>query len=600
MIKKLSISILFSLMACVGLTACSDNNSDGGGDSTSTDFTVTKQTATFASTGGTTDFSVSASKQPTVASDASWLKVTEQTSSSKTVYRYNLTADAYTETDDRSATVTITVGSTSKTIAVTQTSADGLVVSSDKSVAVGADGGTITVKLRSNGTYTVNTSAEWITSTRANMQDYEETFVVASNIGAERSAQISFTLNDITESVTVTQAQGNSSGEISMNAMQIGAAMYPGWNLGNTLDASSTTGKGTLNSEVSWQSTKTTQAIIDYVKAQGFKSVRIPCAWYYHSTDGVIDSDWMGRVQEIVDYCIKDGLYVVLNDHWDGGWIEVLGYSESSTTYQKATDATVSEKSEMLKKIWTQIANNFKDYDEHLIFAGMNEPFQEYSLFNNHHEELTPILVKYNQAFVDAVRATGGNNLKRTLVVQGPSVNIDSSCKDVFTMPTDNNSQTGYLMAEVHFYDPYDFALNESGTFYYWGSANHVSGSKYNATYCEESYVKQQMAKLKTKFFDNGYPVILGEFGANWRDLSSVSDANQSKHNASIKTWYSTVVSEAVNNGVVPMAWDINVANQSGSKGVMTIINRATLAVYCSYALEGIQEGAAAASWPSK
>lgn len=599
MIKKLSFSLLLSLMCSVGLTACSDSNSGGGSEPTTTDFTVTKTTATFAATGGTTDFSVSASSKPTVATDASWLKVSEKTSTSTTVFRYDLTADAYSETDDRSATVTITVGSTNKTIAVTQTSTDGLVISSDKSVTVGADGGTITVKLRANGSYSVNSSVEWITqSTRANMQDYEESFVVESNVGAARTGKISFTLNDITESVSVSQSQGNSGGNISKNAMQIGKLMYPGWNLGNTMEASATGSKGSLNSETSWQSTTTTQAIIDFVKEQGFKSVRIPCSWYYHATDGEIDDAWMGRVQEIVDYCIKDGLYVVLNDHWDCGWIEVEGFSESTSSYQKATDATVSAKSEMLKKIWTQIANHFKDYDEHLLFAGMNEPFQQYNLFNNHHAELLPILHKYNQAFVDAVRATGGNNLTRTLVVQGPSVSIESGYTLDFTMPTDINSQTGYMMAEFHYYEPWDFCGQESDGKFYWGSANHVSGSSYNCTWGEESWATTQMNRLKEKFFDNGYPVILGEYGCQWRDVSSVSGGNQTKHDASVKAWFKDLTQKAISAGAIPMAWDINSANQNGTNGTMTIINRAKLTVFCTPALEGIQEGVAAATWP--
>jgi len=440
----------------------------------------------------------------------------------------------------------------------------------------------------------VDCSAEWISQTRANMQDYEETFAIASNIGGERTGQISFTLNNITESVTITQAKGNSGGAISMNAMQIGAAMYPGWNLGNTMEATGTT----LNAETAWQSTKTTQAIIDYVKAQGFKSVRIPCAWYIHSTDGEIDNAWMSRVQEIVDYCVKDGLYVLLNDHWDSGWIEVEGFSKSQDSYVAVDEATITSKISMLQKLWTQIANNFKDYDEHLLFAGMNEPFQQYNLFSSRHADLIPILHRYNQAFVDAVRATGGNNLTRTLVVQGPSVNIESGYKLSFEMPTDIDGQTGYMMAEFHYYEPWDFCGQEDDGKCYWGSDNHVSGSSANCTWGEESWTTTQMDRLHEKFFQNGYPVILGEYGCQWRDLSSVSGASQTKHDASVKAWFKDVTMKAINAGVVPMTWDINATNQNGTKGVMTIVNRSALSIFCSPALEGIQEGAAAASWP--
>lgn len=461
-----------------------------------------------------------------------------------------------------------------------------------------AAGGTASFTV-TGGTAYVKTDADWLTVVRTSGDSKRSEFSVTceeNTSTTERTSTILANLDGNSALINVTQIGKTVEPEVQYSfrtAAELAKNMYPGWNLGNTLEA---TGTG-VAAETAWQSTKTTQQIIDYVKQQGFKSVRIPCSWYVHSTDGTIDEAWIARVKEVVDYCINDGLYVVLNDHWDNGWIEVEGFSESSSLYQKATATTITSKLSMLKTLWTQIAEAFSGYDEHLIFAGMNEPFQEYSLFNSHHADLTPILVRYNQAFVDAVRATEGNNAKRTLVVQGPAANIDSSCEDIFTMPTDG-TQTGYIMAEVHYYDPWDFCGNESGTTYYWGSANHLSGSSHNASYGEESYVKSQMAKLKSKFYDNGYPVIIGEYGANWRDLSSLSGDDQTKHDASVKLWFQTVTQQAIANGCVPIAWDINSADQNGTKGVMTIINRSQLSVFCSPALEGIQQGAAAATWP--
>jgi len=447
------------------------------------------------------------------------------------------------------------------------------------------------------GTAFARAEADWLSVARLSGDSKSSTFTVtcASNTDSARVGTVLANLNGAFTRVTVSQAGVIVKPEQTYSfrtSKQVAKDMYPGWNLGNTMEAT--------GGETSWQGTKTTQAIIDFVAAQGFKSVRIPCSWDIHATNGKIDELWMARVKEVVEYCLNDGLYVVLNDHYDGGWIEELGFSSSTDKYKAVDDATIKSKTTQLKNYWTQIANAFKNYDEHLIFAGLNEPFQNYTLFNSVSTSvLTPILNTYNQAFVDAVRATGGNNEKRTLVFQGSGANIDKACEDIFAIPTDLNGQTGYLMAEVHFYDPYDFALNESGKFYYWGSANHVSGSSYNASYGEESYVKQQMAKLKTKFYNNGVPVILGEYGAQWRDLSSVSDADQSKHDASVKYWYTTVVSEAISNGVVPFAWDINSANQNGTAGSMTIIKRATPAVYCTVALGGIQAGASAGVWPN-
>lgn len=376
------------------------------------------------------------------------------------------------------------------------------------------------------------------------------------------------------------------------SAATIAKEMYPGWNLGNTMEggnnANNWTNNGGLSAERSWQGTTTTQDIIDFVKSQGFKSVRIPTAWVMghitNESNVTIDPAWMARVKEIVDYCVNDGLYVLLNDHWDGGWLE--------NSFSDISDATVAANSEKLRKLWTQIANTFKDYDEHVLFGGLNEPAAE-------NQAQTNALLKYEQVFIDAVRATGGNNATRTLVVQGPGTDIDrtNSYYDV-TKLTD--SAEGRLMVEVHYYTPPQFTgVWENGSpIYFWGSANHVpSGTwaKYNATWAEESYVKSQFQLMKSKFADKGYPVILGEYGANWRSLGNSSV--QKKHDASIKLYHKTVCQEAVSHGMIPFVWDVNVANQNGTTGIMCVINRAALSVFDTNAMEGITAGVAAASW---
>ena len=149
----------------------------------------------------------------------------------------------------------------------------------------------------------------------------------------------------------------------AQSAREIADNMIPGINLGNTLEACNCSWlSNKLDYETGWQPTKTTQKIIDYYKQLGFKSVRIPVAWYAHtSSNYTIDSAWMNRVKQIVDYCINDGLYVVLNDHWDSGWVE--------NSFDDTSEENVAEKSAIMKRLWTQIANRFKYYDEHLIFA---------------------------------------------------------------------------------------------------------------------------------------------------------------------------------------------------------------------------------------
>ena len=412
-----------------------------------------------------------------------------------------------------------------------------------------------------------------------------------------RTAHITVTAGSLAETITVTQEEGTlvpAPGTISKDAQAIAKDMYPGWNLGNTLEA---TGDG-LACETAWQPTKTSQQVIDAVKAAGFKAVRIPCSWDIHSdADGTIDEAWMARVKQVVNYCIQQNLYVVLNDHWDNGWIEVLGFSKSSSSYQAVDEATIQAKIDRLKDLWTQIATEFQSYGDHLLFAGLNEPFQEYTLFSTHHEELTPILMRYNTAFVEAVRATGGNNAQRTLIVQGPSTDINSSCQ---YMPANLLPESaGRLMVEVHYYDPGQFCgtYDSSGdkAFYFWGAANH--GADHNPTYGEEDYLKSQFEKLSSTYTSRGYPVIIGEYAGMQRTLS---DDQQAKHNASVKYFYEYLNQQAVNNGIVTFAWDTNdTGGLYKEGGSSTIIDRANCTVVGTNAMQGIKTGVAAGVWPN-
>ena len=463
-----------------------------------------------------------------------------------------------------------------------------------------ANGGEQVIKAQAAVQATATCNADWITVTVGEQYgDIKITpvtvTVAVNNTTYERTAVVVITAGSETETVTITQEEGNAPitpGTITKDAQAIAKAMYPGWNLGNTLEA---TGDG-LAAETSWQPTKTTQEIIDAVKAAGFKAVRIPCSWDIHSDgSGTIDAAWMARVKQVVNYCVGNGLYVVLNDHWDNGWIEVLGFSKSSSSYQAVDEATITAKIARLKELWTQIATEFKDYDEHLLFAGLNEPFQEYSLFNGRHEELAPILIRYNAAFVEAVRATGGNNALRTLVVQGPSTSINSS---VQYMPASTLPEAaGKLMVEVHYYDPGQFCgtYDASGekAYYYWGAANH--GANHNPTYGEEDYMLSQFTKLKTAYTSQGYPVIIGEYAGLQRTLPN---DDQTKHNASVKFFYQCVNEYAANNGIVAFAWDTNDTNGlNGEGGSSTIIDRAKRTVVGTNAMEGILKAVAEATW---
>lgn len=464
------------------------------------------------------------------------------------------------------------------------------------------DGGSKTVSVQSAVQASATSSADWCAvvggtqSTKLKVTPIDVT-VAANGTTAARTATITITAGAETQTVVVTQEAGDGTapepdpdptGSITKNARQIAPLMCPGWNLGNTMEGGDNANNFKnvgITTETAWQGTKTTKEIIDFVKASGFKSVRIPTAWVMgHITDAdqvTIDEAWMARVKEIVNYCINNDLYVLLNDHWDGGWLE--------NSFGDISDATVAQNSEKLKKLWTQIANAFKEYDDHLIFGGLNEPDCDTQAKTN-------ALLKYEQAFIDAVRATGGNNAKRTLVVQGPTTDIDRTYNLMNVTKLNDPAGAGYLMVEVHYYNPPQFSgvWENNQPIWFWGNGNHVSGDSHNASSMEESFVQSQFQKMKTKFVDNGYPVILGEFGANWRELS----ANQDKHDASVKLYHKVVTQYAIQSGMVPMVWDINVASRNGANGVMTIINRANRTIFCQPAMDGITEGVAAATWP--
>lgn len=602
--KKITIlSFLIMAFAMVSFSACSDEDTIGGGEGLSKDFVVSRSDMAFTKNGGETDLYVKAAQVPTVSTEAAWLAVTPVAGSSSITHHFLIKAEENTANDDRSATITVAAGSDTKTITVSQNSTEGLLISSGKTMNVGAAGGQVTVTLKANASYSQVISNDWVSeiTSRANMVEYTRNYSVAANISNARSATISYTMvvNDstsITEAVTINQEQGTTTGDMSKTAMDIAALMYPGWNLGNTMEAGNAANNwknAGIGSETFWQSAKTTQQLIDLVKASGFKSVRIPCSWVMgHITDAeacTIDADWLTRVHEVVDYCIKNNLYVIINQHWDGGWIEHNGMTANADI--KTTKA-------QLTKIWTQIADNFKTYDEHLLFAGMNEPgvgAGEGDIIGV--ADMSNRIAEYEQTFIEAVRATGGNNAKRVLIVQGPNTDIDKFVANNY-MSKIKDSATDRLMVEVHFYDPYQFTdLSEDkdwGKYYlYWGK-NNTNGSEAGRTAdakYNEDYVEAQMKKMKTNFFDKGYPVLIGEFGANQR-LAIGKDA---VHDASVKDYYKAVVTSAINNGCVPMAWDTNSGLPS-----MTIFNRAGASVSNANMLESIKAAVAAAKWPAK
>lgn len=274
-----------------------------------------------------------------------------------------------------------------------------------------------------------------------------------------------------------------------MNAVEFAAVMRAGWNLGNTLDA--TDGKG-LDSETSWFQPKTTQELISYVKEVGFTSIRIPVSWGNHVDENYqIDPEWMDRVKEVVDYAYNENMYVIINSHHDNDF------------YYPSEENLVNGK-KYIATIWEQIAEEFKDYDNHLVFESMNEPRLAgtdiewwFAMADPEGKAAIGRICELNQVFVDTVRAAGGNNPVRFIMVPSYAANPDFALNSSFSMPEDPAGDK--LMLSVHAYTPYDFAGNANGYSDWDGSKNH----EFNF-----------MGKLKAMFVNEGYGVVIGEFGA--------------------------------------------------------------------------------------
>ncbi len=308
-----------------------------------------------------------------------------------------------------------------------------------------------------------------------------------------------------------------------ITALQMARQMGAGWNLGNSLEA--------IGGETAWGNPPVTRAMFDAVRAAGFRTVRIPLAWkQYADADDRIGAAWMARVTHVVDDARAAGLVVIINIHWDGGWMQPTAAREAAVDARLAT-------------FWTQIADNFKAYDDQLLFAGTNEVMVEGD-YKPPTPEVVAVQNGFNQVFVDAVRATGGNNATRFLVVQGFNTNIDFTVASA-RLPKDPARDR--LMMEVHYYDPYDFALNAGSGTWQWGAT--ATDPKATEPWADEAHVDAQFEKMKTRFVDRGIPVILGEFAAISRTERPGAEAYRIR-------WNRYVAHSAATHGAVPIYWD--------------------------------------------
>jgi endoglucanase len=339
------------------------------------------------------------------------------------------------------------------------------------------------------------------------------------------------------------------------NASQVTSQITAGWNLGNSLEAQC--------GETAWGNPQISRRLIDAVKAAGLNAIRIPAAWDCHADPStlLIDASWMMRVKQVVDYAYGQGMYVLLNIHWDGGWLE----NHPTAAFQAAVNVKQ-------QAYWTQIAKAFRDYDQHLLFAGTNEVHANYDTPT---AENNRVQQSFNQVFVDAVRATGGLNGSRTLLVQAYNTNIGHGLK-FLALPRDSIADR--LAVEVHFYDPYDYTLNAKSPCLFWGAPYPPQSQ---CGWADQSYVDALFRQVREKWVGQGIPVVIGEYGVSRRphiDLES-------------RAYYLHYINQAAAlNGIKTFYWDNGVP--PNRDGAFALFDRATGAVLDPAALAAILEGA--------
>lgn len=341
-----------------------------------------------------------------------------------------------------------------------------------------------------------------------------------------------------------------------MDALEFTKYLGNGINLGNTMEAYGHATLGTKadvsNYETYWGQPVTTAQMIQAMKDCGFDTLRIPVSWTnmmdYESGDYTIDTAYLDRVEEIVNYALDAEMFVVLNDHWDGGWWAMFGSSDETSAANAFT---------MYEAMWSQIAERFMNYSDMLIFESANEELGE-GLNNNSNwpdsgklteSDCYALTNEINQHFVDLIRSTGGNNENRFLLIAGYNTDFDKTVDDRYQMPSD--TATGKLILSVHYYTPWNYCGAENDA--RWG--------------IQEDYalMDTQFAKLQ-KFTDAGYGVIIGEYGA-LPVYDSATGSSTAKQNTVEFTKHLLDLCDIYN--YCPLLWS---TNDSFNKGTQTMI----------------------------
>lgn len=521
---------------------------------------------------------IAAHTLPVLSSEAEWLHIGEVSVAGSGIYSTVLSADPNATGDDRSTDLNVTAGATKAIVKVTQKAGDVVIIRSVSPEGVlDAEGGTLVIAYAATDT-PVASLPDWITpADTKSLDNGTMSFTFSANTsGNEREGEIVLSVGKTASaSVRVSQDVRAVAELKGKTAAELAKMMYAGINIGNTMECP--------NGEGDW-SMPVNEKYVEALAAMGFNAVRIPCAWDSHAKDGVIDADWLARVDEIVGWVIGNGMFALVNTHWDGGWIE----GEPCKNYDAAIDAKFAS-------YWNQIATQLNHYDQHLLFSALNEPPVDDKSTATKERSMDAIM-KYEQTMLNTVRATGGNNADRVLVMSLPNTDFELGTTGYFHLPTDEIA--GRLMVEGHFYGPYQFNMMEDDagwgkTYWYWGKDNLVAGSPHNTnvgSYGDEDWLHGEFERMKKAFIDKGIPGITGEYC-----VCCNREANKDKYvgidvdkwRASVRLWNKTVTMESKNAGLVPFFWE------TGQD-----INRRDGSVLNSLQLDGVFEGASLGKYP--
>lgn len=343
----------------------------------------------------------------------------------------------------------------------------------------------------------------------------------------------------------------------NLDSFKFVADMGAGINLGNTFDAisnSAPAGEANLHLETIWCGVETTRAIIDNIKNQGYQTIRIPVSWHNHvDKDFNIHVEWLNRVQEVVDYAVDNDMHIIINIHHD---------NEYDFMYPDYSHLENSK--EYVSKIWTQVAERFKDYDERLIFETLNEPRLQYTSFEWVYSSSSPecreaadCINQFNQAALDAIRATGGNNANRYVMVPGYAGKMEAAMANEFKLPED--SATDKLILSVHAYIPYNYAMSDPD----------ASDSTTEFTAADQAEIDNVMETMYIMFVSKNIPVVIGEYGARNKNVDG-KDFTQGRVD-----YAANYVASARARGISCVWWDNN-AFESRSGEAFGILHRAS------------------------